>query len=217
VPAEPTQPGALNTSVAAGISASAADQHSANAPDAGEPGAVDLRQLGPADAPAYRDLMLAAYAEPGDAFTSSVAERRALPLDWWQQRLRDDSSGAQWVLGVFAPSAGLVGTAGLSRETREKLRHKASLFGMVVAPAWRGRGLGRRLVMAVLDQARRQAGLRVVQLTVSDGNAQASRLYEHCGFSCFGVEPLAVQAAAAAGGYVAKRHLWIDLAALAER
>jgi RimJ/RimL family protein N-acetyltransferase len=182
-----------------------------------EPAGITLRRLVQPDAAAYRDLMLAAYGEPGDAFTSSVAERQGLPLDWWQHRLGQDSSAEECVLGAFAAQAGLVGAAGLSREPREKLRHKATLFGMVIAPAWRGQGLGRRLVLAVLDQARSQTGLRVVQLTVTEANAQACQLYERCGFSCFGIEPLAVQAPVAAGGYVAKRHLWIDLAALPER
>jgi len=45
----------------------------------------------------------------------------------------------------------------------------------------------------------------VVQLTVSDVNAAARALYEGCGFTAFGVEPMAV---ALGDGYVDKVHMW---------
>ena len=46
-----------------------------------------IRALGAADAETYRALMLEAYGAYPQAFTSSVAERAAMPLSWWQKRL----------------------------------------------------------------------------------------------------------------------------------
>ncbi|MBS0426345.1 MAG: GNAT family N-acetyltransferase, partial [Proteobacteria bacterium] len=48
--------------------------------------AMPVRRLAPADAPAYRALMLDAYARHPEAFTSTVAEREPLPLAWWEAR-----------------------------------------------------------------------------------------------------------------------------------
>lgn len=169
--------------------------------------AVQVRRLTPDDAPAYRALMLQAYADHPDAFTSSVAERDALPLHWWTARLAAEPQAHEWVWGAFCQGA-LVGAAGLTAQTREKARHKATLFGMVVSAAHRGRGLGQQLVQAVLDHAAQQPGLRLVQLTVTQGNTAAQSLYERMGFQAFGVEPMAV---AVAGGYVSKVHLWRPL------
>jgi RimJ/RimL family protein N-acetyltransferase len=168
---------------------------------------MTLRQLNPSDAPAYRALMLEAYALHPDAFTSSPEERAALPLSWWEARLAKAPDAADRVFGAFHDGQ-LTGVAGLSFEQREKVRHKATLFGMYVPAGHRGRGLGRRLVHAVLAGARARPGVRLVQLTVTEGNASAQALYESCGFTAFGVEPFAV---AVDGGFVSKVHMWCNM------
>ena len=86
-----------------------------------------------ADAPAYRALMLEAYERHPDAYTSSVAERAALPLSWWESRLAEDPRLRELVVGAFRDEQ-LAGVAGMSFETREKARHKATVFGMYVRP-----------------------------------------------------------------------------------
>ena len=168
---------------------------------------MNVQRLSPQHAPAYRALMLEAYAAHPDAFTSSVAERAALPIAWWEARLADGPMPGELVFGAIEGSS-LQGVAGLSFESREKARHKATLFGMYVPEALRGRGLGRRLVTSALDCARARPGVSLVQLTVTHGNAAAETLYQRCGFVAFGLEPLAV---AVDGGYVSKLHMWCDL------
>ena len=165
---------------------------------------MTTRRLVPAEAPRYRALMLEAYECHPDAFTSSVSERAALPLSWWESRLAAGQEPSEVVFGAFQ-NAELAGVAGLSFESREKIRHKATLFGMYVPPRFRSLGLGRQLVVATLEFARSHAGIKIVQLTVSQGNASAETLYRRCGFIEFGVEPFAV---AVASGYVSKVHMW---------
>ncbi|MEJ8856350.1 GNAT family N-acetyltransferase [Variovorax robiniae] len=166
-----------------------------------------VRRLVPSDAPAYRALMLDGYARHPDAFTSSVGERAALPMSWWEARLSVEPAAKDVVFGAFADDT-LAGVAGLSFETREKARHKADFFGMYVAPAFRKLGLGGLIVDAAIDAARQRDGVRLVQLTVTEGNASAQALYERVGFVPFGVEPMAV---AVDGGFVSKVHMWLLL------
>jgi predicted GNAT family acetyltransferase len=52
--------------------------------------------------------------------------------------------------------------------------------GFGVVPAWRGRGLGRRLMSELVERAR-AAGLRRLSLEVLAGNTAAIRLYEQAG------------------------------------
>lgn len=163
-----------------------------------------IERLTPAHAEPYRALMLDAYERHPDAFTSTAAERAALPLSWWEARLAEGPMPPEVVFGAFIDGR-LSGVAGLSFEAREKTRHKATLFGMYVPPQARRHGLGTHLVHAALDQAASRPGLALVQLTVSQGNAAARALYERCGFVAFGVEPMAVRAG---DGYVAKVHMW---------
>jgi len=167
-----------------------------------------VRRLQPNDAAPYRALMLDAYARHPDAFTSSAAERSTLPLLWWEARIDTAPLAREIVFGAFTEDGMLCGAAGLSLETREKARHKAQLFGMVVLAQQRAHGLGAALIEAVLAEARSRDSVRLVQLTVSDGNESARRLYERYGFVPFGVEPMAV---AVGERYVAKVHMWCDL------
>lgn len=164
----------------------------------------DLRRLNPADAPTYRALMLEAYAGEPQAFTSSHAERAALPLAWWVARLSTQAPPRELVLGAFVDGV-LAGAAGLAFETRERTRHKATLFGLYVQPARRGAGLGVALVHEVMAWAQRSPGLEIVQLSVTAGNATGLRLYTRCGFVPYGTEPQAVKLGEA---YLAKLHLW---------
>ncbi|MBK7080479.1 MAG: GNAT family N-acetyltransferase [Betaproteobacteria bacterium] len=168
---------------------------------------MSVRRLVPSQAAAYRALMLDAYTLHPEAYTSSAEERGALPLSWWESRLAEDQRPAELVLGAFHAGE-LAGVAGLSFEAREKARHKATLFGLYVRPESRHLGLGRQLVEAALAQAGARPGVRLVQLTVTQGNDDAHRLYARHGFVDFGLEPLAV---AVGGGFVAKIHMWCPL------
>jgi ribosomal protein S18 acetylase RimI-like enzyme len=175
-------------------------------------GRVDIRRLGPADHAAYRDLMLEAYARHPEAFTSSFEERARAPASFWEDRLRPGSAAPTVVLGAFA-NGSLVGTVAVAFESRERLRHKATLTAMYVQSRCRSRGLGEKLVKAALHNASGR-DIRVIQLTVSEGNSSAVRLYERCGFKAFAIEPMAVMGP---GGPIAKVHMWLVLEASTAR
>ena len=171
---------------------------------------MEIARLSRGDAPEYRALMLQAYEANPDAFTSSASERATLPLTWWESRLLALDSAPEAVLGA-RDSTGLCGVVGVSFESREKISHKATLFGMYVLPDHRQRGLGAELVRAAVALARARSGIRILQLTVTQGNAGAQRLYERFGFREFGVEPFAVRVP---GGFVQKVHMCLDFESL---
>lgn len=171
--------------------------------------AASVVRLGVEQAGAYRALMLEAYEVHPEAFSSTVAERAELPLTWWERRLADPAAPDDGVFGALVAGR-LVGVVGLSFERREKSRHKGRLFGIYLQREARGRGLGHRLVETALAAARARPGTLIVQLTVSARNASAQRLYAHCGFVPFGVEPLAVRVG---DQFLAKVHMACNLRA----
>lgn len=74
----------------------------------------------------------------------------------------------------------VVGMAGLHVK-RGKQRHCGEI-GMMVHDQYQGRGVGRKLLEALLDLADHHLGLARVELEVLADNPRATRLYEGCGF-----------------------------------
>jgi ribosomal protein S18 acetylase RimI-like enzyme len=66
--------------------------------------------------------------------------------------------------------------------------HVRQIQGFAVDPAERGQGIGRLLLDAACEEARRQ-GARRITLRVLSVNTQARRLYEAAGFAVEGVLP----------------------------
>jgi ribosomal protein S18 acetylase RimI-like enzyme len=136
-----------------------------------------IRALDAEDAAQYRAFRLEMLREWPSAFTSSYDEEVCKPVRVIVDRL---TSPRNVMLGAFDGET-LVGIAGLVKEERQQVRHKATLVGMAVASAAGGRGIGKALVASIIDTAI-AAGLRQVGLTVSEGNEAAVGLYRSCGF-----------------------------------
>lgn len=149
--------------------------------------AIEL--LEPANAKAYRQLMLEAYAQHPEAFVSSITQREKLPLSWWEAKLDDELSA---LFGAFVDSR-LVGIVGLAFEPWEDARHKTTLFGLYVSQAFRGQGLGEHLVQAVVSLAEQEPETKVIELTVSANSDAALALYQRCGFAQSGLEDCAIR------------------------
>lgn len=173
--------------------------------------AMAIRALTPADAAAYRALRLDMLALHPDAFTSDAEEEALRPLAWTAQRLASapDKPHELW-LGAWEGAA-LLGCVGLSGRYRAKERHNATVVGMMVRPQARGQGLGRQLLAALLERARAMPTLAQIDLSVTQGNDSAQRLYEAVGFTVFGVHPAAIQVG---GRYYAKLLMALPLRAM---
>lgn len=155
--------------------------------------APTVRLLAPFDASAYRALRLRALREYPEAFTSSDEEEPARPAGWSEERLTaDPGKPHDFFLGTFQDEV-LLGTVGLQGRYRPKERHNATVVGMFVAPEGARRGLGMALMQDLLARARALPGLEQVDLTVTEGNGQAQRLYARCGFTVYGVLPHAIK------------------------
>jgi ribosomal protein S18 acetylase RimI-like enzyme len=141
---------------------------------------MEIRRLGSADAAAYRELRLAALSDSPEAFGSTLERESREPLAWFRGRLGKGSVFGAWRLSE------LVGTAGFVRREGEKEQHKGLLWGMYVRPDARNAGVGRQLIEAVIDHARRHVEL--IQLSVISDNQRARRLYAGLGFVEYGVE-----------------------------
>ena len=141
---------------------------------------IELRRLLPGDAASYREIRLEALQDTPDAFSSTYEAEKDRPLDAFAARLRDSH-----VIGAF-DGRQLAGIAGFYIQPGPKHAHKGMLWGMYVRPTHRATGLGRKLVEAIIEQARRQVEL--LQLFVVSDNLAARRLYQKLGFVEYGIE-----------------------------
>jgi hypothetical protein len=152
---------------------------------------MTVKRLDPSHVAEYRALMLEAFELHPDAFISSFAERAALPLSWWESRLKEESAAIR--AGARQPStmSGLrASRASPSRNARKRATRRRSS----ACTCLRGSGVtdsDAQIVEAVLAEASAR-GVKVVQLMVTHGNHAAQALYEECGFVQFGLEPFAV-------------------------
>lgn len=98
-------------------------------------------------------------------------------------------SGNVRLFGAFHDNGALVGTAGVQRDPRAKVRHKAIVRAVYTHPAHRGRGIARALVQAVIDVAHGMQDVRQLTLVTGAHNAHALALYRSLGFTVWGIEP----------------------------
>ena len=80
----------------------------------------------------------------------------------------------------------VVGWCDICRMDRPVYRH-AGVLGMGILKEFRGQGLGRRLILAALERARK-VSIERVELTVYVSNKRAIRLYKSVGFVREGVK-----------------------------
>lgn len=131
-----------------------------------------LRVVSPEDWEDFKGVRLRALADSPTSFGVTLADAEAQPDTAWRDRLRGPGPtiiayvGESPVAmgGLFAPEG-----AG-----------DAFIWGMWVAPEARGRGLGRALLLELLEHAHRLG--RNVLLHVTEGNDGARGLYEANGF-----------------------------------
>jgi len=87
-------------------------------------------------------------------------------------------------LGAFDPITGAVRGFGIVRRAADE----AEVLTLAVANPWRGRGIGRALLLDAMRQAS-EMGVRAMFLEVDEANAAALALYRRLGFVQVGERP----------------------------
>ncbi|HYE11435.1 MAG TPA: N-acetyltransferase [Patescibacteria group bacterium] len=154
-----------------------------------------IRHFKQEDASEYWALRLRALEECPESFGASYEEEKGKPISSIAQRLKEsyEATDSESILGCYDEENRLIGIVGLFREKREKLRHKATINAMYVAPEARTKGAGKALLMEAINRGKQMKGLEQINLGVVVTNTEAKSLYKRCGFEVYGVEKNALK------------------------
>lgn len=153
-----------------------------------------IRVLTRGDAEVFWPLRLRALREHPEAFGQSFDEQRDTPISTVVERFDTNwATPHSFLLGAFADDR-LIGSIGCIHDQSLKVRHKAALWGMYVAPEARGSGVGMALLLGAVRLTReRWPGVEQIRLAVVTTNQAARRLYLSTGFVVYGLERRALR------------------------
>lgn len=143
-----------------------------------------IRRLRESEWRAFRDLRLRSLRAEPRAFGSTSAREESYPearwRDWTRRGATSETEGTFVATGSDGRWAGMCG--GFSKEG------EFHIWGLWVDPSWRGQGIGRALLDAVLAWIDGSSSGALVILDVNPEMSAAVRTYRSRGFTFTGVE-----------------------------
>lgn len=113
---------------------------------------MEIRTLTGTDAEEFWKLRFRALREDTNVFGATYEEEIKKPIESLLNHFRNSyivPADQNFVLGAFDSENHMVGVIGFGREVREKLRHKANVWGMYIVPELRQSGVGRLLLTSL--------------------------------------------------------------------
>ncbi|AOM83867.1 GNAT family N-acetyltransferase [Salisediminibacterium beveridgei] len=98
------------------------------------------------------------------------------------QKMKDDP-GACMLVGEMDEK--LVSIASYQASSNQRIAHHAELAVSVKKACW-GKGIGRKMIEALIDEAAKSERIRILHLKVKADNERAIRLYKGLGFQEIG-------------------------------
>lgn len=149
-----------------------------------------IRRAVPADAPAVLRYARELFEEPGLGVGYSPGEFQKT-VEEEEEFLASHDTPNKLVL-VATDGEEVIGLLNFAGGEWARTRH-AGTFGITVAKAWRGRGVGSALLGRLLDWARANPVIERVGLEVFATNHAAQRLYRRFGFHLEGRRRAAIR------------------------
>lgn len=151
-----------------------------------------IRKLLQSDWEAYKVLRIRSLQSDPDVFFSTEAELSSWPDGNFKSEIYSQPDSHFGYLGKFIDNQ-LGGYISLSGQYFAKQRHIADVFNLYVDPAYRGKGIARELVTALIQHAKDAGRIEKLFLSVMSQNTPAITLYTSLGFSIYGTKRHAIK------------------------
>jgi ribosomal protein S18 acetylase RimI-like enzyme len=143
---------------------------------------MEILKLNPSDWEKYKDLRLEALQKDGKAFGSSYEESAKKTDEEWKKGLENPKN----YVFVARDGDNFFGMAAAYQEEGKKTEHIAYIWGVYVRDSYRGKGIGKKLMQAVLQELQANSKIKKANLNVNTEQIAAAKMYESLGFKIAG-------------------------------
>jgi len=143
---------------------------------------MEIRRIHSDEWKEYKGIRLRGLQSEPYAFMMSYPEEQARTDDYWKRVVLRISTSSIDYMFVAIRDGTMVGTTAVYFGVSAKTRHVALIGTVYVDNLYRGQGIGRKLLQAVLDLAQDDRLIRKVKLTVNPVQEAAVALYTSFGF-----------------------------------
>ncbi|WP_186646615.1 GNAT family N-acetyltransferase [Fluviispira vulneris] len=133
----------------------------------------------------WKKIRLESLKNAPTAFASSFKELSNKPDTFFQEIVEESK-----IYGAFC-NGELVSVATFRQESREKECHRGHISGVYTKPEFAGKGIGSKLIAAVIKDASKF--VTQIHLGCVVNNESALRMYKKQGFEIYGTDPRAIK------------------------
>ena len=143
-----------------------------------------IRRLEPNDVPAYRQIRLESLKNDPDNYGSTYEEESKSARLVFEKYVAEQTPGNR-MFGAFFDGE-LIAISGYFGDDRQRVLHRAKVTQVYVKPDYRGKGVAKKLLQYLIEDAFSIPTIESLQLEVVASNATAFGLYESLGFKSYG-------------------------------
>lgn len=147
---------------------------------------TEIRPLTAEDATEYYNIRLRGLTLDPEAFGSGAAAFSKTTVEQAASMIRGFNSD-DFILGSFVGNQ-LIGVIGYLREKKHSVSHKATVWGFMVLPEFRNKGVGSQLLQSLIESASAQKGIEHIRAIITMTGSNAVELFQAKGFKQYGLE-----------------------------
>lgn len=151
---------------------------------------LEYKRLSAEDMDLWFPFRIASLKESPTAFLADPEKELSQGVDFFRSRIVEGGDD-NVIFGCFEANK-IVGAIGVVREFHLKSSHKAFIWGMYVAPEFRGLKIGGKLLDMAVQYAKERMKVKQLTLSVESTRESAKALYQSRGFKTWGQEKNAI-------------------------